>query len=325
VSSFDAWLGRREPLPTSIYLSGGDEAAKAEVLSALKGRWAEERPDVPPVVLRAAETGVDRVLAEAQGASLFVPASFVIVLNVEEWTRSARTVEAAAEGAAAVPSGNVLLFVESAAENERKTLVPLSAACALRVAVEAPPPEVLSRWAERRLVRSGVKPGPGVIEAVLDASRLETSEVMNEVEKLADWAADTHTVTREEAERVLRPVHSGSLSALSRAVAEGRADQAVDHLLRALEAGESEGTVLFQLQTLVAGALRMRTQQWGWIRDRENSDRLARSHGATELSAALDLLYRTERAWKSGRADVETLLVRAVVGVAEARGEERRA
>src|SRR5262249_10159727 len=173
-------------------------------------------------------------------------------------------------------------------------LVTLSAACAVRVAVEAPPPELLSRWAERRLTRGGVKPGPGVIEAVLDASRLETSEVMNEVDKLADWAAPVGRVTVEEAEQVLRPVHSGSLTALSRAVAEGRSDAAVDHLLRALEAGESEGTVLFQLQTLVAGALRMRTQQWGWIRDRENSDRMARSRGATELSAALDLLYRTE-------------------------------
>src|SRR5215467_12572858 len=105
-ASFDAWLGRRDPLPTSIYVSGGDEAAKAEVLGSLKERWAEERPEVAPVVLRAAETGVDRVLAEAQGASLFVPATFVIVLNVEEWTRSARTVEAAAEGAALVPPGN---------------------------------------------------------------------------------------------------------------------------------------------------------------------------------------------------------------------------
>jgi DNA polymerase III delta subunit len=317
VATFDAWFGRGEPLPASIYVSGGDEAAKTEVLAALKQRWAEERPDVPPVVLRAGEVGVDRVLAEAQGASLFVPASFVIVLNVEEWTRSARTVEAAATGTVAVPQGNVLVYFESAAENERKTLVPLSAACALRVAVEAPPPEVLARWAERRLARSGVKPGPGVIEAVLDASRLETSEVMNEVDKLADWAASAGKVSREEAEQVLRPVHSGSLTALSRAVAEGRSDAAVDHLLRALEAGESEGTVLFQLQTLVAGALRMRTHQWGWIRDRENSDRLARSRGATELSAALDLLYRTERAWKSGRADVETLLVRAVVGLSE--------
>lgn len=282
----------------------------------MKERWADDHPDVPPVVVRAAETGVDRVLAEAQGSSLFAPASFVLVLNVEEWVRSAKTVEAAAHGASSIPSGNVLVFVESAAENERKTLAVLSAACAMTVTVEAPPPEVLTRWAERRLQRSGVKPGPGVIEAVLDASRLETSEVMNEVDKLGDWAAGAGKITREEAERVLRPVHSGSLTALSRAVAEGRSDAAVDHLLRALEAGESEGTVLFQLQTLVAGALRMRTHQWGWIRDRDNSDRLARSRGATELSQALDLLYRTERAWKSGRADVETLLVRAVVGVA---------
>lgn len=314
-AGFETFLERREPLPSSLYVSGSDEAAKAEVLSALKERWAEERPDVPPIVLRAAEVGVDRVLAEAQGASLFVPASFVMVLNVEEWTRSQRTIEAAATGAAGVPPGNVLVFVESAAENERKTLAALRGACAMRLEIEPPPPEILSRWAARKLARAGVEAGADVIACVLDASRLETGEVMNEVEKLADWAGSGGKLTRAEAERVLRPMHSGSLSALSRAVAEGRTDAAMDHLLRSLEAGESEGTVLFQLQTLVSGALRLKTHQWGWIRDRENSERLARSRSAVELSAALDLLYRVERAWKSGRADVETLLVRGVIGL----------
>ena len=315
-AGFETWLERREPLPSSLYLSGSDEAAKAEILAALKERWAEQRPDVPPIVLRAGEVGVDRVLAEAQGASLFVPASFVMVLNVEEWTRSARTVEAAAAGTAGVPSGNVLAFVESAAETERKTLAGLRAACAMRLEIEPPPPEILSRWAARKLERSGVRAGADVVALILDASRLETGEVMNEVEKLADWAGPGGQLSRAEAERVLRPMHSGSLSALSRAVAEGRADAAVDHLLRSLEAGESEGTVLFQLQTLVAGALRLKSHQWGWIRDRDNSERLARGRSLSALSADLDLLYRVERSWKSGRADVETLLVRAVVGLA---------
>jgi DNA polymerase III delta subunit len=315
-AGFDAWLERGGPLPRALYLSGADEAAKAEALSRFKETWAVAYPEVAPTVLRAGEAGLDRVMAAAQGASLFQPASLVLVLNVEEWTRSPRTVEAAVAGVAAVSPENCLVLVESAAEVERKTLVPLAAACDLHVALDGLPPEVLARWAERRLARLGVTVEPGTVDAVLDVSRLETGEVMNEIEKLAAWAGPGGRVTRAEAESVLRPVHSGSLAALARAVAERRVDQAVDHLLRSLEAGEGEGTVLFQMQTLVSGALRLKTQQWGWIRDRENSERLARATSERELVLALDLLYRVERAWKSGRGDAGTLLTRAVIGLA---------
>jgi DNA polymerase III delta subunit len=315
-AGFDAWLGGAEPLPRALYLGGADEAAKAEALARLRERWAAVYPDIPPTVLRAGEAGIEQVMAAAQGGSLFQPAAFVLVLNVEEWVRSPRTVEAAAQGTAAIAPENCVVFVESAAETERKTLAALAGACGLRVALDGLPPEVLARWAERRLARLGVKAEPGVLERVIDASRLETAEVMNEVAKLADWAGPGARVTRAQAEEVLRPVHSGSLAALARAVAERHADQAVDHLLRSLGAGESEGTALFQLQTLFAGALRLKTQQWGWIRDRENSERLARGASERELTAALDLLYRVERAWKSGRGDAATLLTRAVIGVA---------
>jgi DNA polymerase III delta subunit len=313
---FDAWWSSGAPLPRSFYLSGSDEAAKAEALSLLRDRWAEGNPEVPPTVLRAGEAGVERVLAEAQGSSLFAPASFVLVLNVEEWVRSARTVDAAAEGMAAVPEGNAVVLVESAAENERKTLVPLREACVRMAAFDALPPEVLGRWAARRLERAGVSVEPGVVETVLALSRLETGEVMNEIDKLADWAASGATLTRSEAESVLRPVHSGTLAELSRSIAEQRPGDALDHLLRSLEAGEGEGTILFQMQTLVSGALRLKSQQWGRIRDRENSERLARGRSERQLSESLDLLYRVERAWKGGRADVKTLLVRAVMGLA---------
>lgn len=238
------------------------------------------------------------------------------MLSVEEWARSPRAIEAAASGAAVVAPGNAIVFVESAADSERKSLAPLREACAVVVVLDALPAEVLAGWAARRLARLGVQVEAGVVDSVLEVSRLETGEVMNEIEKLAAWAGPGGRITRKEAESVLRPLHSGSLHALARAVAEGRADLAVDHLLRSLESGESAGTVLFQLQTLLAGAIRMKTGQWGWIRDRENSSRLSRARGERDLAAGLDLLYRVERAWKDGRGDVDSLLVRAVIGLA---------
>jgi DNA polymerase III delta subunit len=209
-----------------------------------------------------------------------------------------------------------VVLVESAADGERKTLAGLAAACDLHAVLDALPPEVLARWAGERLRRLGVVAEAGTVERLLAESRLETAEVINEVDKLADWAGPGGRVSHREAEQVLRPQHSGSLAALAVAVAEGRNDLAVDQLLRALESGESPGTVLFQMQTLFAGALRLRTHQWGWIRDRENSERLARRHSERELTASLDLLYRVERAWKSGRGEVRTLLSRAVIGLA---------
>jgi DNA polymerase-3 subunit delta len=323
-AGFDAWLGGDEPLPRALYLAGADEAAKAEALTGLKERWAAAYPGVPPTVLRAGEAGVEQVMAAAQGGSLFQPAAFVLVLNVEEWVRSPRTVEAAARGVAAIAPENCVVFVESAAETERKTLAALAAECGLRVTLDGLPPEVLARWAERRLARLGVQAEPGTVALVIDTSRLDTAEVMNEIEKLADWAGPGGRLTRAQTEALLRPVHAGSLAALARAVAERRPDQAVDHLLRSLGSGESEGTILFRLQTLVSGALRLKTQQWGWIRDRENSERLARGRSDRELTAALDLLYRVERAWKSGRGDAPALLTRAVLGVAGGEGETAR-
>lgn len=317
-AGFDAWLAGEEPLPRALYLAGADEAAKTEALAGLKERWAAAYPGVAPTVLRAGEAGVERVMAAAQGASLFQPAALVVVLNIEEWVRSPRLVEAAARGVAAIAPENCVVFVESAAETERKTLAALAGECAVRVDLDALPPEVLTRWAERRLARLGVAAEPGTVALVLEASRLETAEVMNEIEKLADWAGPGGRLTRAQAEAVLRPVHAGSLPAMARAIAARRADQAVDHLLRALGSGESEGTVLFHLQSLVSGALRLKSPPtgWVWVRDRANSERLARDRSERELTAALDLLYRVERAWKSGRGDAPALLTRAVLGVA---------
>jgi DNA polymerase III delta subunit len=319
---FEKILSGKDPLPASLYLGGRDEAAKAEALDRIKERWKRDNPGVPPTVHRASEAGVARVMADAQGGSLFAPVVFVEVLNVEEWARSTRTIDAAADGVSRVPHGNVLVLVESGSDTERKNLTPLKAACTAYVSIASLSPEELASWGLEHLKRRGVKAELAALEAVLEASRLETTEVLNELDKLADWAGPEGRITRKDAVEILRPVHAGRLAALARAVGEGDGEEAVDQFLRSLESGEREGNILFQLQTLYTGAIRLKSGQWGWIRDRENSARLAKTRSEAELSAGLDLLYRIERAWKSGRGDVRTLLVRALVGLA---GEGRAA
>lgn len=296
-------------------MSGRDEAAKAELLQWWRARWQRERGGTP-IVHRAVEAGVARVLADTQTASLFEPSVLVEVLGVEEWGRSSRTVEAAAAEVARVPPENCLLLVESAGDEERKSLAPLREACQIAVRLDALAAEELLVWGGAHLETRGVAVEPGVLEEVSQAARWDTAEFLNELDKLADWAAEGEPIGRAAVRELLRPLFGGSLSALARAVAERRTGEAVDELLRSFEAGESEGTVLFHLQTLFTGALRMKTGKWGWVRDRENAGRLALSRSETELSTALDLLYRVERAWKTGRGDPRTLLLRAVAGAA---------
>ena len=318
-SAFERILAGKGEMPSTIYLAGRDEAAKKEAIERIKERWSQDQPSTQPIVHRASEAGVAQVLADAQGGSLFSPVIFVEVLNVEEWERSSRTIDAAAEGITRVPAGNLLLLIESGGDNERKSLVPLRAASQVVVQLDGLSAEELARWGLAHLERLGVEADPDAMEAVLEATRLETGEVMNELDKLAAWAGEGGKITRQDTDQVLRPVLTGRLAALSRAIAEGRGDHAVDQFLRALEAGEREGNVLFQLETLVSGAIRLKSGQWGWIRDRDNSSRLSRRLSEDELSQRLDLLYRVELAWKSGRGDARTLLLRAVVGLSETR------
>jgi DNA polymerase III delta subunit len=66
-----------------------------------------------------------------------------------------------------------------------------------------------------------------------------------------------------------------------------------------------EGSVLFALTNLFGGAL------GGWSRYRSLSEEVRRRMSARRIAQGLDLLFRVERAWKSGRAEAETLLEHA--------------
>ncbi len=313
----EAWLACVAESPGTTYLQGQDEALKTEILTALKESWLAAVPDAPPTIMRAGEAGPGAVLNAVQGGSLFASRSLVIVLKAEDWARSSTTPIAVAHGLAAIPPENLLVFVESAGDSERKYLNPLRAACARVFALDGLPESELRPWAERHARRAGLTLAPDAWEALFEMPRLDTGEAFNELDKLAAWAGKGGRVSAADVVALAHPAGGATLGALADAVAARRAPEAMDCLLRALEGGESSGTVMFQLVSLLSGALRLRGGGRGWVRDRARSERIANGWRPDEIARGLDLLYRCERAWKTGRAPDDTLLVRAVAGLTE--------
>jgi DNA polymerase III delta subunit len=289
--------------PASLYLDGPDESLKAAWIGEVKRAWAKACPEAPyPRVFRAAEDGVEEILAAYHGTSLFTPRELLIVLDVEGLGRSERALRALAEGVARPAGGSCLVLSESAAESARKSLEPLRAACALRLTALPLGRAALITWGQRRLGREQVTPEDGLLELLADACENDPSEFFNELEKLLTCVGDSRRLTRAEAAALLRPVAGADLVEFLATVAVGDAGLAARKLSRVLAAGEGEGTVLFALANLVGGAI------GGWARWRDLSMTLARRAGPEDLTRALDALYRAEAAWKQGRADVVTVL-----------------
>jgi len=209
------------------------------------------------------------------------------------------------------------VFVEAAGDSERKHLNPLRSACARVFSLDTLPPSEIRPWAERHARRAGVTLEPDAWEALFELPRLDSGEAFNEVDKLAAWAGDGGRVSRDTVLALVHPAGGATLAAFADAVVDRNGEQAMDLLLRALEGGESSGSILFQLTSLLSGALRLKGGGGGWIRDRRRSAHVADTWAVADVAKGLDLLYRCERAWKTGRAPDETLLVRAVQGLCD--------
>ena len=292
--------------PVTLYLEGPSEALKAEALAALRGSWAKHCPESPRArVLRAAENGVEEILAAFQGASLFTPRELIVVLEVEDLGRSEKRVAALALGLARPNGGSCLVLVESAADAPRKSLEPLRAASAERLVLLPPDRAELLQWGERRLAADGIAAERGVIESVADGCEGDALTFFGELSKLSLWAGPGGRVSADDAALLMKPVLDADLPAYLAAVAAGDPRLAAQRLGRLLACGVGEGQVLFALSNLVGGAL------GGWARWREPSEALRRRTSARELSRALDAVYRAEAAWKGGRADVLAVLEQA--------------
>ncbi|HYM81239.1 MAG TPA: hypothetical protein VEY91_07490 [Candidatus Limnocylindria bacterium] len=292
--------------PASIYLEGPDESLKAALLAELRHAWARGCAESPAArVFRAAESGIEEILAGFHSGSLFSPRELLLVLEVEDLGRSEKRIAALAEGIARPTGGSTLVLVESAADSARKALAPIRAACAVRWLATPATRTALLEWGRRRLGRTGAEAEPGVLDLIADASEGDAAEFFNELDKLCAWAEPGRTIRREDAQSLLRPVLGADLPGYLSAVALGDPKLAAQRLSRLLASGVSEGTVLFALVNLVGGAL------GGWARHRDLSGALRGRRPPRELARALDALYRAEAAWKGGRADPIAVLEQA--------------
>ena len=290
--------------PATLYVEGPSEPLKAALLAELRAAWATSCPESPTAhVLRAAESGVEEILAAYQSGSLFSPRELTIVLDIEDLSRSEKKIGVLAAGLVRPTGGSCLVLVESAAENERKTLEPLRSACQVRWCAQPPGRRELIAWGERRLARLGLGVEPGVLDSLADASQGDPLVFFSELGKLETLAPTAgaggpRTVGGAELAMLLRPAVGADLPGYLAAVAAGDAALAARDLGRLLATGISEGTVLFALSNLVGGAL------GGWTRNQELSATLRRRRAPHELALALDAVYRAEAAWKGeiGRA-----------------------
>jgi DNA polymerase III delta subunit len=296
------WLDRGE-FPASLYLDGPSEALKAALLAELRHAWARTVPGAQPArVFRAAESGVDEILAAYQGISLFSPRDLIIVLEVEDLGRSEKRIAALAAGIAEPAGESCLVLAESQGDNPRKSLDPLRAACAARWSAVPPRRQELVLWCARRLARGGVTADPGVVDSVIEACEGDPLASFNEIDRLMSYGAPSARLTATEVAALLRPVAGAVLTDYLGAVALGQGRLAAQRLGRLLAAGAEEGAVLWALSNLVGGAL------GGWAKQRELSFTLGRRLGPPALGRAMDAVYRAEAAWKGGRADPVAVL-----------------
>uniref|UniRef100_A0A832I255 DNA polymerase III subunit delta n=1 Tax=Eiseniibacteriota bacterium TaxID=2212470 RepID=A0A832I255_UNCEI len=289
--------------PSSFYLEGPCEPLKAAFLAELRAAWARAVTDAPLArVLRAAEAGVEAILAAVQGGSLFASRELTLVLDIEDLARSEKRVAALAAGLGAPSGGSCLVLVESAAEQTRKSLAPLRAACAARWEAGPPSREDLARWGARRLRRAGIAAGEGAVEALVRSAEGDALAFFSELETLVTGCAPGATLTRETVESAMRPVVGADLPDYLSAVAHGYPGLAAQRLGRLLAAGADEGRIVFGLANLVGGAL------GGWAKWPELSRTLRARLAPRELTRAADAIYRAEAAWKGGRADIVAAL-----------------
>jgi len=260
--------------------------------------------------MRVAESGVDEILSSYQGGSLFASRELILVLEIEDLGKSEKRVAALAEGLSRPGGESCLVLVESEAENPRKTLEPLRAACSTRIDAQPPGRAELMSWGARHLEREGVTAEAGLLETLADACEGDALAYFSELARLAGFAGPQGKVTRADAAALLTPAVGAVLKDYLGAVTDGDSRLASRRLGRLLAAGESEGTILWALTNLVGGAL------GGWAKERGLSASLRTRRTPAQLGRAMDALYRAEAAWKGGRADAVAVLEQATRVVA---------
>src|SRR5262245_20242562 len=181
----------REDFPATLWVEGPDETLKAAALAELRHAWAGACPEAPRArVFRAAESGVDEILAAFHGGSLFTPRELLLVLEIEDLGRGEKKIAALAEGMVRPSGGTCLALVETAADSARKALDPLRTACEARWVAMPPERARLLAWGSRRLDRQSVTAEAGLLDSVAEACEGDPSAFFNELDKLIAFAGE---------------------------------------------------------------------------------------------------------------------------------------
>lgn len=265
-------------------------------------------------VLWPGEDDVDAVLNAWQSVSLFTPRELTLVMGVEALARSEKRTNELAAGLGRPGGESRIVLVEAAADKERKTLASARAACTATWEAVPVGARGLADWGARRLKSENIVADPEALESLIGVCEGESTAFFSELSKLAGWAGPGGRVTRADVTTLSRPVLGSELPDYLLAVASGDGALAAKRLGRLLAARESEGELMFALANLVGGAL------GGWARWRDLSAALARRRSPRELAHALDAVYRSEAAWKGGRADSLAALEQATRAVAAGPG-----
>ena len=234
----------RGDFPATLYVEGPSEALKAALLAELRARLG------PPRAGRADRAGTARRRERRRRDPRRLPGRLAVrPARADHRARDrgprAQREERRRAGRGAVPAGGgaCLVLVESAADNPRKSLDRLRAACAARWVALPPDRRELLAWGARRLAARGRR-RPRRVRSKRRATRAKATRSPSSTSSRswARWAGTGQRIRRERRRRrCCAPWWAPDLPEYLSAVALGDAGAAAQRLGRLLATGESEG------------------------------------------------------------------------------------
>ncbi|MEW6517882.1 MAG: DNA polymerase III subunit delta [Thermodesulfobacteriota bacterium] len=144
-----------------------------------------------------------------------------------------------------IPKGNVLLLVCEAVDKRKKlfklisdigAVIDLSVDSGTSSAAQKGRDAVIRDLVVRTLAELGKKPGPGVVDSLLDRVGFHPVAAVRETEKLALYAGDAQVVSRADVDAIIGQTREEAIYALNDAVASANLARALE-LVGRLHAG----------------------------------------------------------------------------------------
>lgn len=294
-------------------LLGDDERRKAELAGALAETLDEDLRAFNLDRFQGGDAGLDKVLAAARTVPLMAPRRIVVAARAERMLQPARESEAARrdleafEAYLAAPSPETTLVLSAAGLDERRRIVKRLRALATVVRCGVPDdPAGVRGWIRARLDEAGRRADDAAIRLLGELAGGDPLRLRNALDRLPLFVDAGAAITAADVRELLGPYASCAADdwAVARAIEQGAADRALRELGRALDAGAVPHMVLGQLAWVARAKL-----------------------AAARVEAAIEAVFRTDRALKQSGGEPRILLERLVVDLCgtAAAGRRRRA